>query len=435
MSVGRELADARRRLGFSLEDVAARTKIKVERLRAIEATDPAQLPPPVYLRGFLREYAATVRLDPEETSERYLNELGNSTAAAALSTVSHPARIIAALPVGRASNSDADEQPFLDRLPDNAFELFRSELEDPPSRRMIVVEPAEHVSVELAPRPHQRHEPRRQRSVGAWLAVTAGLIGVAVGYVATTRPLPEPVSIADTSAPDAAPADEPGTPSAPAVDPPVSAPLASRPPEAAGDASAPAIPRDTTAGSVPPKPVAPGSSTRAADHAGAARDRAAGAVSPPSGAHAAPLTGPGPATPAHDRAKAARETETSSSAGRSLTGTWSLTLRVEGGDAPSVAPLNRGYWLHLRQEGGRITGSGQKWMENGRTVPPASRTVILVGGTLDGDRLTLQLSERGGSGDDDGTVELIVGPDGTLSGRFEGGANVRGRSVARRTGS
>jgi hypothetical protein len=139
--------------------------------------------------------------------------------------------------------------------------------------------------------------------------------------------------------------------------------------------------------------------------------------------------------PVRDAAPVARNLETDTRSGRlrNLTGSWSLTTRVEPTDQGAVTALNRGYRLLLRQEGDRISGIGQKWMENGRTIPPGSRTPIRVDGVLEGNRLDLQFTERDGNGD---TFAMTVGPDGTLSGQFESGAaNARGRSVARRTGS
>lgn len=75
MNVGAELADARRKLGLSLDDVSAGTKISVERLSAIEAMEPARLPSLVYLKGFVRAFAAEVQLDPDTTTQRYLGQM------------------------------------------------------------------------------------------------------------------------------------------------------------------------------------------------------------------------------------------------------------------------------------------------------------------------------------------------------------------------
>lgn len=75
MDVGTELRNGRERRGISLAAVAAATKISIANLRAIERGDFARLPGGVFTRGFLRVYAREVGLDPEETVQRYLNQI------------------------------------------------------------------------------------------------------------------------------------------------------------------------------------------------------------------------------------------------------------------------------------------------------------------------------------------------------------------------
>jgi len=69
---GPELRRRRESLGISLRHVAAVSKVGVRFLEYIEEERFERLPPPVYLRGFLQEYARVVRLDPREVAERYL---------------------------------------------------------------------------------------------------------------------------------------------------------------------------------------------------------------------------------------------------------------------------------------------------------------------------------------------------------------------------
>jgi flagellar biosynthesis protein FlhG len=69
---GPELRRRRESLGISLRHVAAVSKVGVRFLEYIEQERFEMLPPPVYLRGFLQEYARVVRLDPREVAERYL---------------------------------------------------------------------------------------------------------------------------------------------------------------------------------------------------------------------------------------------------------------------------------------------------------------------------------------------------------------------------
>jgi flagellar biosynthesis protein FlhG len=70
---GAALRAERLRLGQSLESIAARTKIRVAYLQAIEEEQFERLPPPVFLRGFVRELAACLGLPPDETARAILD--------------------------------------------------------------------------------------------------------------------------------------------------------------------------------------------------------------------------------------------------------------------------------------------------------------------------------------------------------------------------
>lgn len=64
---GKLLLDARRARGMTLAQVSASTKIPVSKLQAIERDDIESLPGGIFTRGFVRSYAETVGLDPQET--------------------------------------------------------------------------------------------------------------------------------------------------------------------------------------------------------------------------------------------------------------------------------------------------------------------------------------------------------------------------------
>lgn len=72
--VGMELRGVRERLGWKLPDIATRLKIRLPFLEAIEAGDLAALPAPAYAAGFIRSYAETMGLDPEEILRRFRAE-------------------------------------------------------------------------------------------------------------------------------------------------------------------------------------------------------------------------------------------------------------------------------------------------------------------------------------------------------------------------
>ncbi len=63
---GSVLADARRRNGLSVGDIAAKLRMGIPQVDALERADYARLPTGTFLRGFVRSYAKLVGLDPNE---------------------------------------------------------------------------------------------------------------------------------------------------------------------------------------------------------------------------------------------------------------------------------------------------------------------------------------------------------------------------------
>jgi transcriptional regulator with XRE-family HTH domain len=68
---GVDLSIYRQKAGISLEQVAAKTKISMRFLRAIEAEDFSQLPGGIFNTNYLRQYAETIGMDEQELLERY----------------------------------------------------------------------------------------------------------------------------------------------------------------------------------------------------------------------------------------------------------------------------------------------------------------------------------------------------------------------------
>ena len=64
-SAGKMLAEARERLGLSVAEVARQLRLSLRQIEALEADDHASLPGKTFLRGFLRNYAKLLQLDPE----------------------------------------------------------------------------------------------------------------------------------------------------------------------------------------------------------------------------------------------------------------------------------------------------------------------------------------------------------------------------------
>jgi cytoskeletal protein RodZ len=68
---GSFLREARLAKNASLEAVSQLTRISMSNLRFIEIEDLANLPPPVFVKGFLRAYAQAIGVDEKEVLKRY----------------------------------------------------------------------------------------------------------------------------------------------------------------------------------------------------------------------------------------------------------------------------------------------------------------------------------------------------------------------------
>lgn len=70
MKVGEILSARRGERGLTVEQAAAATRIRPERLRALESDDLTTFAAPVYAKGTLRAYATYLGLEPEELVAR-----------------------------------------------------------------------------------------------------------------------------------------------------------------------------------------------------------------------------------------------------------------------------------------------------------------------------------------------------------------------------
>ena len=73
---GADLEKLRTTLKVPLEEIAERTNIRIDILRAIEAENVDRLPPLVYLKGFLRAYLRCLEADERGILDAYLRKLG-----------------------------------------------------------------------------------------------------------------------------------------------------------------------------------------------------------------------------------------------------------------------------------------------------------------------------------------------------------------------
>lgn len=63
---GEELRRARERAGIERETIASRLRLRMPQFEALESDDYAELPPPTFVRGYIRIYARELGLDPED---------------------------------------------------------------------------------------------------------------------------------------------------------------------------------------------------------------------------------------------------------------------------------------------------------------------------------------------------------------------------------
>jgi cytoskeleton protein RodZ len=97
-SVGKRLAAARKAAGLTVEQVAEKLKLLPRQVAAIENDDHAALPGPVFVRGFIRNYARVVNLDADALVAEGAPRLSTDSALAA------PSEDIT-MPMGRGSKA------------------------------------------------------------------------------------------------------------------------------------------------------------------------------------------------------------------------------------------------------------------------------------------------------------------------------------------
>ena len=75
---GAVLKRTREAQGLSLGDMAARSRLSVQQLRAIEDERMDELPEPVYVRAFLRGIAQSLEIDPTPLLADYAARFGST---------------------------------------------------------------------------------------------------------------------------------------------------------------------------------------------------------------------------------------------------------------------------------------------------------------------------------------------------------------------
>jgi cytoskeletal protein RodZ len=92
--VGETLQLARERKGVDLYRAERDTKIRLKYLSALEDGDYDELPAPVYVKGFLRNYAIYLGLEPDEILERWRDEMEQMRTATRVAVIPPPMPLV-----------------------------------------------------------------------------------------------------------------------------------------------------------------------------------------------------------------------------------------------------------------------------------------------------------------------------------------------------
>lgn len=423
MTAAEQLADARRKLGLSLDDISSRTKISVERLSAIERADPAELPSFVYLQGFVRAYAAEVQLDPDALVDEYIFELSDPVALTSLedSVVLTPT-LADALAEFESEDDRADLIPPQPNSSTVAFvppgeRPMRAADREPLDAAAPPVVGASHAPP-APPATHRTSLPLVPRIVATMLAFVGGyLLNANIDRASVRHTVdsdsvrasgpsrgPDPVSSAKPATnqqPSVSGTMDTDKPSAQPVTPAPDTRLPHRPKGVRRQT--PAAPSDrghTSISNETGRPSAERQSDRAVAR-GAAGNPPLESTTPPTAQDPAPTTTAG--TP--------EKVDT-------VSGAWNVTSKVESATLAAYEDLMLGFRLELAQRGNQVVGEGRKVSENGAALPARRRTPIKVEGTLEGNRLALDFTETGSRRKSAGRFVLYLAEDGSFRGRF-----------------
>ena len=112
-----------------------------------------------------------------------------------------------------------------------------------------------------------------------------------------------------------------------------------------------------------------------------------------------------------------------------LTGEWHIINTVQKTRFKPYDKMQVGFRLRINQQGKQFTAKGEKFSENGQTLPAASRTPIQLTGSIEGDKVVATFIEEGRMRRTNGRFVWRVQNDG-LAGTFVStAANTSGKSA------
>jgi hypothetical protein len=112
-----------------------------------------------------------------------------------------------------------------------------------------------------------------------------------------------------------------------------------------------------------------------------------------------------------------------------LTGEWHIINTVQKTRFKPYDKMQVGFRLRINQQGKQFTAKGEKFSENGQTLPAASRTPIQLTGSIEGNKVVATFIEDGRMRRTNGRFVWRVQNDG-LAGTFVStAANSSGKSA------
>ena len=75
-SIGEFFRQVRETKGLTIDEVASKTRIRTDFVKALEDGNFAKLPDQVFARGFVRSYARSLGLDEDDAIHRFVQSAG-----------------------------------------------------------------------------------------------------------------------------------------------------------------------------------------------------------------------------------------------------------------------------------------------------------------------------------------------------------------------
>jgi len=140
-----------------------------------------------------------------------------------------------------------------------------------------------------------------------------------------------------------------------------------------------------------------------------------------------PRNTPAVSTPAVNTTR--RESTARDAKVQDLTGEWHIINTVQKTRFKPYDKMQVGFRLRINQQGKQFTAKGEKFSENGQTLPAASRTPIELTGSIEGDKVVATFIEDGRMRRTNGRFVWRVKNDGLAGTFISTAANSSGKSA------